>query len=106
MAPIIRADRTAAVNAQARRPPATVRHGGAPMVGVVVCLAAATAAPVETEARQLLEELVAVDTSHGKETAALEPLLKRFRDAGVPAQIVESAPGRGNLVARVRGNGK
>jgi acetylornithine deacetylase/succinyl-diaminopimelate desuccinylase-like protein len=76
------------------------------MVGVVVCLAAAAASPVETEARQLLEELVAVDTSHGKETAALEPLLKRFRDAGVPAQIVESAPGRGNLVARVRGNGK
>jgi acetylornithine deacetylase/succinyl-diaminopimelate desuccinylase-like protein len=75
------------------------------MVGALACLVAA-ASPVEAEAREILEQLVAVDTSHGKETAALEPLLQRFRAAGVPAQIVESAPGRGNLIARVRGNGK
>jgi acetylornithine deacetylase/succinyl-diaminopimelate desuccinylase-like protein len=75
------------------------------MVGLLACLVAA-ASPVETEARELLEQLVAVDTSHGKETKALEPLAERFRAAGVPVQIVESAPGRGNLIARVRGNGK
>ncbi|TMB32466.1 MAG: M20/M25/M40 family metallo-hydrolase [Deltaproteobacteria bacterium] len=75
------------------------------MVGALVCLLAA-ASPVETEAREILELLVAVDTSHGNETKALEPLLQRFRAAGVPAEIVESAPGRGNLIARVRGSGK
>jgi acetylornithine deacetylase/succinyl-diaminopimelate desuccinylase-like protein len=75
------------------------------MVGVFACLLAA-ASPVEAQAREILEQLVAVDTSHGKETMALEPLLQRFRAAGVPAEIVESASGRGNLIARVRGNGK
>src|SRR3954465_3882638 len=76
-----------------------------PMVGVLACLLAA-ASPVEAEAREILEQLVAVDTSHGQETKAPQPLLARFRAAGVPAEIVESAPGRGNLIARVRGNGK
>src|SRR5207253_10304309 len=33
------------------------------------------------------------------------PLLARFQRAGVQAQILESGPGRGNLVARVRGTG-
>src|SRR4051812_49734691 len=75
------------------------------MVGLLACLVA-PAPPVETEARELLEQLVAVDTSHGNETKALEPLVQRFRSAGVPVQVVESAPGRGNLIARVRGNGK
>src|SRR6267378_5545001 len=68
--------------------------------------AALAAGPVETEARDILDQLLRVDTSHGNETAALRPLLARFQSAGVDAQILESAPGRGNLVARVRGTGK
>jgi acetylornithine deacetylase/succinyl-diaminopimelate desuccinylase-like protein len=88
-----------------RRGSGSVGYGGVPMVGLLACLVAA-ASPVETEARELLEQLVSVDTSHGMETKALEPLVQRFRAAGVPVQIVESAPGRGNLIARVRGNGK
>jgi len=75
------------------------------MVGALVCLLAA-ASPVETEAREILEQLVSVDTSHGQETRALQPLLERFRAAGVPAEIVESAPGRGNLIARVKEIGR
>ena len=67
--------------------------------------AALAAGPVETEAREILDQLLRVDTSHGNETAALRPLLARFQRAGVQAQILESAPGRGNLVARVRGSG-
>lgn len=60
---------------------------------------------VESEARTILDELVRVDTSHGNETLALQPLVARFKQAGVEAQILESAPGRGNLIARLRGNG-
>jgi acetylornithine deacetylase/succinyl-diaminopimelate desuccinylase-like protein len=67
--------------------------------------AALAATPFEAEAREILDQLLRVDTSHGNETAALKPLLQRFQSAGVPAQLIESAPGRGNLVARVRGTG-
>jgi acetylornithine deacetylase/succinyl-diaminopimelate desuccinylase-like protein len=58
------------------------------------------------ETRTFLAELVAVDTSHGHETDALKPIAERFRAAGLPFELVESAPGRGNLVARYKGNGK
>src|SRR3954467_6327588 len=71
--------------------------------------AASTATPVPArvveEARQILEQLVSVDTSHGRERAALEPVATRLRGAGLNPQIVESGPGRGNLVARLRGDG-
>jgi len=67
--------------------------------------AALAAGPVETEAREILDQMLRVDTSHGNETAALRPLLARFEQTGVKAQLIESAPGRGNLVARVRGTG-
>jgi acetylornithine deacetylase/succinyl-diaminopimelate desuccinylase-like protein len=58
------------------------------------------------ETRRYLDELVAIDTSHGHETDALRPIAERFRAAGLPLELVESAPGRGNLVARYKGNGK
>jgi acetylornithine deacetylase/succinyl-diaminopimelate desuccinylase-like protein len=59
----------------------------------------------EQHYRQLLEQMVTVDTSHGHETTLLEPIAALYRDAGVPVQILESAPGRGNLVARLKGSG-
>src|SRR5438445_11333817 len=68
-------------------------------------IAAVAASPVEAEARQILAEILCVDTSHGNETVAVQPLLVRGQRAGVRAQILESAPGRGNLVARVPGTG-
>ena len=74
------------------------------MLLALTCVALA-ATPVEAEAREILDQLLRVDTSHGNETAALKPLLTRFQSAGVPAQLIESAPGRGNLIARVRGTG-
>ena len=55
--------------------------------------------------RRLLEQMVSVDTSHGDETKLLEPIAALYRDAGVAVQILESAPGRGNLVARLKGSG-
>src|SRR6266404_4613216 len=75
------------------------------MLLALTCAAALAAEPVETEAREILDQLLRVDTSHGNETAALRPLLARFERAGVQAQLLEAAPGRGNLIARVRGTG-
>src|SRR5436305_6491156 len=74
------------------------------MLLALACVALAATA-VETEARQILDQLLRVDTSHGNETAALQPVLARFQQAGIRAQILESAPGRGNLIARVPGTG-
>jgi acetylornithine deacetylase/succinyl-diaminopimelate desuccinylase-like protein len=54
----------------------------------------------------MLEAMVRVDTSHGHETTLLEPIAARYRELGVPVQILESAPGRGNLVARLSGRGE
>jgi acetylornithine deacetylase/succinyl-diaminopimelate desuccinylase-like protein len=66
-----------------------------------------TAGPgsIEAEARQILDELIAVDTSEGNETKALAPIAERYRQAGVPVEILESSPGRGNLIARIKGTG-
>jgi acetylornithine deacetylase/succinyl-diaminopimelate desuccinylase-like protein len=63
------------------------------------------AATVEAEAREILDELLRVDTSHGNESAALRPVAARLIKAGIPAEIAEGSPGAGNLVARVRGKG-
>lgn len=53
----------------------------------------------------VLMQLLAVDTSHGHEAEALKPVLERFKAAGVPAQLLESGDGHGNLIARVKGTG-
>lgn len=97
-----------------------------PLLAAACCLTAAaacvTAAPEESRApaaptppakpatavvttRAILDELVRVDTSHGHETALLEPVLARLKAAGIAGEIVESAPGRGSLVARIKGTG-
>ena len=44
------------------------------MLLALTCVALAATA-VETEARQILDQLLRVDTSHGNETAALQPVL-------------------------------
>jgi len=66
----------------------------------------ARAAPaLEQEEREILDALLRVDTSHGNEIAAMKLVAARLSAAGVPVQTFESAPGRGNLVARLRGTG-
>ena len=60
------------------------------------------------EAAKFLADLVKIDTSNppGNETRAAEYIKGVLAAEGIPAQIYESAPGRGNLVARLKGNGK
>lgn len=62
----------------------------------------------QTEAVKFLGELVKIDTSNppGNETRAAEYIKGVLAAEGITAQIFESAPGRGNLVARLKGNGK
>jgi acetylornithine deacetylase/succinyl-diaminopimelate desuccinylase-like protein len=79
--------------------------GAAILLASAARAAAAEAPSPEAEAREILDELLRVDTSHGNETAALKPIMARLERAGVHGELVESAPGRGNLVARVRGSG-
>lgn len=79
------------------------------LAAVCACTApAAGRAPaprLEDETLALLRALTAVDTSHGGETRALRPIAEALEAAGVPVQILESAPSRGNLVARLAGTG-
>src|SRR5215472_6461384 len=60
------------------------------------------------EAVRFLSGLVKIDTSNppGNETRAAEYIKGVLAGEGISAQIYESAPGRGNLVARLKGNGK
>ncbi|HEY7984882.1 MAG TPA: M20/M25/M40 family metallo-hydrolase, partial [Ktedonobacterales bacterium] len=63
---------------------------------------AAAAAPAEVI--EHLRALVRCDTTNppGNETAAAEYLAGVLRTAGIAARVIESAPGRGNLVARLQ----
>src|SRR6476646_6940605 len=65
-------------------------------------------AKAHDEALHFLAELVKIDTSNppGNEVKAAEYIKGVLAAEGIPAQIYESAPGRGNLVARLKGNGK
>jgi acetylornithine deacetylase/succinyl-diaminopimelate desuccinylase-like protein len=59
------------------------------------------------QAVEFLAELVKIDTSNppGNETRAAEYIKKILDREGLSSEIFESAPGRGNLVARLKGSG-
>jgi len=60
------------------------------------------------EALKLLSDLVRIDTSNppGNESRAAEYMRGVLAAEGIAVQVYESAPGRGNLVARIKGSGK
>jgi len=59
------------------------------------------------EVTSLLCALIRFDTTNppGNETPCAEFLRQRFEAEGIEAQVVESAPGRGNVIARLPGEG-
>src|SRR5437899_7235959 len=81
------------------------------VVAVLAGLSRAQATPdfekAHAEAVKFLADLVKIDTSNppGNETRAAEYIKGVLSEEGISAQIYESAPGRGNLVARLKGNG-
>lgn len=62
----------------------------------------------QDEAVSLFQDLIRINTSNppGNEILAANYLKKIFDEAGVPSNVYESAPGRGNLIARLKGDGK
>lgn len=63
---------------------------------------------VDNEVRDLLTDLIKINTTNppGNELEAAQYLQIVFQREGIDSAIYESAPGRGNLVARIPGNGK
>lgn len=62
---------------------------------------------LDDEAVQKLAAYIRVDTTNppGNEIRAAQWFARVFQAEGIPYQIGESAPGRGNIVARLKGNG-
>jgi acetylornithine deacetylase/succinyl-diaminopimelate desuccinylase-like protein len=60
-----------------------------------------------SEAMTFLRDLVKIDTSNppGNEIKAANYIKSVLDREGIPSEIFESAPGRANLVARLKGNG-
>jgi acetylornithine deacetylase/succinyl-diaminopimelate desuccinylase-like protein len=94
------------------------KHAGAALMALVwlgSSLGAWAAAPAELAphqklARDLLEELIEIDTTHstGSTTVAAEAMAAHLRAAGFAEadfQVLEEVPRKGNLVARYRGRG-
>ena len=60
-----------------------------------------------TEVAQLLHELIRIDTSNpgGKERPAAEWVAGKLDEVGIDSILIEAAPGRTSLVARIQGTG-
>jgi acetylornithine deacetylase/succinyl-diaminopimelate desuccinylase-like protein len=65
-------------------------------------------AKARDDAVQFLQGLVRIDTSNppGNETKAAEYLKAILDQEGIPAEILTLEPGRGNVVARLKGSGR
>src|SRR5262249_37636182 len=75
----------------------------------VIASASAQIAPQKpNEAADLLAGLVKINTSNppGTETQAAQYIKALLAQEGIDSEIFESAPGRGNIVARLKGTGK
>jgi acetylornithine deacetylase/succinyl-diaminopimelate desuccinylase-like protein len=61
----------------------------------------------EKSALELLRDMVRTDTSHdGGETVLLEKVKALLEADGIPSTIIEEEKGRGNLIARLKGDGR
>jgi acetylornithine deacetylase/succinyl-diaminopimelate desuccinylase-like protein len=76
-------------------------------ISLVALVATARADSTTNDARKLLDELVSIDTSNppGNEEKAAKLVAARLRAAGIESTIVPFAPGRANIVARLKGDG-
>lgn len=62
---------------------------------------------IEEEITSLLSDLLRIDTTNppGNETEAAKYLAKNLEKEGFKCELFESAPGRGNVITRLRGTG-
>lgn len=63
---------------------------------------------IRDEITQYLQDLIRIDTTNppGNETRAAEYLATVFKREGIEPLVLESAPGRGNVIARLKGDGR
>ncbi len=63
--------------------------------------------PIRQEVISLLQDLLRFDTTNppGNETPCIEYIARTLKREGIEPIVLESAPGRGNLVARLKGDG-
>jgi acetylornithine deacetylase/succinyl-diaminopimelate desuccinylase-like protein len=63
---------------------------------------------VKQEVTQLLRELIRIDTTNppGNETKSASYLAQYLANEGFKTEIIESAPGRGNVITRLKGTGE
>jgi len=63
---------------------------------------------VKDEVTELLSELIKIDTTNppGNETAAAKFLAEYLEKEDLKCEVMESAPRRGNLITRIKGEGK
>ena len=64
---------------------------------------------IQQDSISLLQKLIQIDTQNmqdeGTEIKAVRLLEEMFQEAGIEYEVVEPKPGRGNIVARIRGDG-
>lgn len=87
------------------------------IMGIVLILSVMLAGPTLGQAQdfakggdellQRLQGLIRIDTSNppGNETKGAEFLKAVLDKEGIASEIIEAKPGRGNLIARIKGNG-
>lgn len=78
------------------------------LIGVPTCTAAEIDwTKVRAEAVQLLQELIRIDTTNppGNERSAALHLQKLLESDGIETRLLDVAPGRANLYARIKGDG-
>ncbi|MEM3536352.1 MAG: M20/M25/M40 family metallo-hydrolase, partial [Candidatus Bathyarchaeia archaeon] len=63
---------------------------------------------VEKEVTTILSDLIRINTTNppGNETEAAKYLAKTLEKDGFECELFESAPGRGNIVTRLKGTGE
>ena len=63
--------------------------------------------PRTPETTRLLQDLLRIDTTNppGNETPCIDFIARTLAETGIESTVIESAPGRGNLVARLKGDG-
>jgi acetylornithine deacetylase/succinyl-diaminopimelate desuccinylase-like protein len=63
---------------------------------------------IRAETTRYLQDLIRIDTSNppGHETPAAEYLAGVLKREGIEPTVLQAAPGRGNLVARLKGDGR
>ena len=62
---------------------------------------------ITTETTKILQDLLRINTTNppGNELAAAKYFQELLSREGIPSEILEAAPGRGSIIARLKGNG-